>query len=368
VPTQDEIFEDRTESRDGPGFGRRTFLRRSALAGGGAALVSAALAACGKSSEDTAGEGAGNFVSTPKYKFVFVNHVTTNPFFTPTQYGAEDASALFDTTFQWTGSKTSQVSEMVNAMNTAITGKADGIAVALIDDRAFNDPIQKALDAGIPVVSYNADAPNSGRLAYIGQDLFESGVQMGKRIAELVPAGSQVALFIATPGSANIQPRIDGAMRSLQQSGKDYQYKAIATGAEVNEELSRIDSYYIGNKDVKGMFAVDAGSTQSVAQVVQKYKLREKGVKAGGYDVLPKTLELLKAEQLDFTIDQQAYLQGFYPVVQLFLTKLSGSLTGTGDMNTGLKFVDAKDAGAYLANPSRFDGSAKEQKLIRTGT
>jgi simple sugar transport system substrate-binding protein len=116
------------------------------------------------------------------------------------------------------------------------------------------------------------------------------------------------------------------------------------------------------------MFAVDAGSTQSVAQVVQKYKLRDKGVKAGGYDVLPKTLQLLKAEQLDFTIDQQAYLQGFYPVVQLFLTKLSGGLTGTGDMNTGLKFVEPQDASAYLANPSRFDGSTTKQKLIRTGT
>jgi simple sugar transport system substrate-binding protein len=368
LPVQDEMFQDQPEFPGGSGFDRRSFLRRSAFTGGGAALLATALAACGKSSEDTEGQGAGNFVATPKFKFVFVNHVTTNPFFTPTQYGAEDASALFGTSFQWTGSKTSQVSEMVNAMNTAIAGKADGIAVALVDDKAFNTPIKKALDAGIPVVSYNADAPNSGRLAYIGQDLFTSGVEMGKRIADLVPEGSKIALFIATPGSANIQPRIDGAIQSLKQSGKNYDFKSIATGAEVNEELSRIDSYYLGNKDVKGMFAVDAGSTQSVAQVVQKYKLRDKGVKAGGYDVLPKTLQLLKAEQLDFTIDQQAYLQGFYPVVQLFLTKLSGGLTGTGDMNTGLKFVEPQDASAYLANPSRFDGSTTKQKLIRTGT
>jgi simple sugar transport system substrate-binding protein len=101
--------------------------------------------------------------------------------------------------------------------------------------------------------------------------------------------------------------------------------------------------------------------------VVQKYKLRDKDVKAGGYDTLPKTLELLKADQLDFTIDQQAYLQGFYPVQQLYLTKLSGWLTGTGDMNTGLKFLTTDDAGDYLDNPSRFEGSTEEQKLIRTG-
>jgi simple sugar transport system substrate-binding protein len=345
---------------------RRTFLRRSALAGGGAALLSTGLAACGKSSDDEEGEGAGNFPATPKYRFVFVNHVTTNPFFTPTQYGAEDASALLGTTFQWTGSKTADVGEMVNAMNTAISGKVDGIAVAIVDPKAFNDPTQRALDAGIPVVSYNADDPNNARLAYIGQDLYLSGQEMGKRIVELVDSG-KVALFIATPGSLNIQPRIDGAIDSIKKSGKDIQYKSIASGAELNEELSRIDAYYLGNKDVKGMFAVDAGSTQAVGQVVQKYKLRDQGVKAGGYDTLPKTLELLKADQLDFSIDQQAYMQGFEPVVQLYMTKLSGGLTGTGDVNTGLKFLTKDDAGAYLDNPSRFEGSSKDQKLIRTG-
>ena len=74
--------------------------------------------------------GAGNFPKTPKWKFVFVCHVTTNPFFTPTQYGAEDACALLGASFQWTGSKDAIVAEMVNATNTAMTGKADGIALA----------------------------------------------------------------------------------------------------------------------------------------------------------------------------------------------------------------------------------------------
>jgi simple sugar transport system substrate-binding protein len=363
----DDQVEDFLSGNDA----RAAIRRRAFLAGGGAALLGTALAACGKSSEDDGGggdgeEGAGNFPATKKYRFVFVNHVTTNPFFVPTQYGAEDASALLGTTFQWTGSKTADAGEMVNAMNTAISGKADGIAVAITDPKAFNEPTQTALDAGIPVVSYNADDPGNARLAYIGQDLFVSGQEMGKRIVELVPSG-KVALFIATPGSLNIQPRIDGAIDSIKKSGKDIQYKAIATGAELNEELSRIDAYYLGNKDLKGMFAVDAGSTQAVGQVIEKYKLRDQGVKGGGYDTLPKTLELLKADQLDFSIDQQAYMQGFEPVVQLYITKLSGGLTGTGDVNTGLKFITKDDAGTYLDNPSRFEGSTKDQKVIPSG-
>ena len=142
------------------------------------------------------------YPSHPKWRFVFVNHVTTNPFFVPTRYGAEDAGTMTGTTYQWTGSQTAKTPEMINAMNAAISGKADGIAVCIVDPKAFDAPTAKALKAGIPVVAYNADGSTANtRLAYIGQDLYNSGVAMGERIATLVPKGARIALFIATPGA-----------------------------------------------------------------------------------------------------------------------------------------------------------------------
>ncbi|MFG1960330.1 substrate-binding domain-containing protein [Nonomuraea sp. NPDC049028] len=127
---------------------------------------------------------------------MLVCHVTTNPFFTPTQYGAQDACALLGTDFQWTGSKDSIVAEMVNACNTAISAKADGLAVAVVDKAAFREPVAKALDAGIPVVSYNADGARddkgSARLAYIGQGLYESGYALGQRALQQVDFGEIV--------------------------------------------------------------------------------------------------------------------------------------------------------------------------------
>jgi simple sugar transport system substrate-binding protein len=192
-------------------FPGNSVTRRRLLAGAG--LTSAALAAtgllaaCGK---DEAVAGAiGNFPKTPNWKFVFINHVTTNPFFTPTQYGAEDACKLLGCSFQWTGSANSVVAEMVNATNTAISGKADGLAVAVVDKTAFKTPVDSALDAGIPVVSYNADGaredPGTNRLTYVGQGLFESGYALGQRALTQVQSG-EVAGFIATPGQLNISP------------------------------------------------------------------------------------------------------------------------------------------------------------------
>lgn len=341
---------------------RTNAVRRAMLHG---AAIGSAVALLGTTPTARAAAAA-PFPSHPRWKFVFINHVTTNPFFVPTQYGIQDACALLDCDYQWTGSANADVAEMVNAMNAAIAGKAAAIAVPIVDPHAFDAPVQRALQAGIPVFAYNADAPAGSankRLAYIGQDLYQSGYQMGRRIAALVDQGL-VALFIATPGQLNIQPRLDGAVAAIKKSGKNIETQQIATGATVNEELSRIKAFYLGHQDLKGMFAVDAGSTQGVGEVMQQFNLRSKGVHAGGYDLLPRTLQLIHDGHLDFTIDQQAYLQGFYTAMEMFMFLVSGGLTGPADINTGLKFVAKDGVGAYLSTKTRYEGSADQAKIV----
>src|SRR5215211_6870361 len=129
-------------------LGRRQFLAGSALASVGLLLAGCRREAAQQASQGGSGGSGGsggNFPDTPEYNFVFVNHVTTNPFFTATRYSIEDADALLGTKSQWTGSEKSDVQEMVDSVDTAISGNADGIAVSIIDPQAFNGPIQRAL-------------------------------------------------------------------------------------------------------------------------------------------------------------------------------------------------------------------------------
>jgi simple sugar transport system substrate-binding protein len=336
------------------------------------AAAAALLTACGSSSStaNAAKSTVGDFPKTPAWKFAFVNHVTTNPFFVPTQYGLQDAAALLGIPKPaWTGSANSSVPEMVSATNAAISSKANGIAVAVISSTAFTAPVKNAMNAGIPVVSYNADGnvgdPGTNRLAYIGQDLFVSGQALGQRIAASMPNGGDAVGFIATPGTANIQPRIDGAKQAIGASGKNIKFTSVASGAALSQENTTINAYVLAHKStLKGIFAVDAGSTQTVGQIIQKYGLTGK-VASGGFDLTPVTLNGIKAGNLDFTIDQQPYLQGFLPVLALYLFNLSGGLVNPPETNTGLTFVTKANVGPYLNTTSRFEGSSTQQKYIK---
>jgi simple sugar transport system substrate-binding protein len=364
---------ERLEHADPPpgerhaGFDRRAFLRRTALIGVAAGGVSTLLEACGGGGTSSSSASSGSlsnevFGSHKSYKFVAVNHVTTNSFFVPTQYGIADACKLLGCTYEWTGSESSNVNQMINSINTAVTSGADGIAVALIDLHAFNAPVEAALKAGIPVVAYNADAPTNKRLSYIGQDLKLAGEKMGERIVADVGSGD-VALFIATPGSANLQPRIEGAVKAIKDSGKPITTHEVATGAAEPGELSAIEAYWLGHKETKGMYAVDGGDTAQLAKVMQKFNLAGK-VKAGGFDLAEITQKLLQEGNIEFTIDQQPYLQGFLPVLQLFLWLVSGSLTGPAEVDTGLKFLDKETVAPYVESKSRYEGTSSTAKVI----
>ena len=362
-PKVDEAIET-LNMKDGP-------TRRRLLSGAGLVSVSAAasglLAACTSSAPSSAAKNAaGNFPTTPKWQFWYVNHVTTNPFFVPTQYGFQDAAALLGLpTPKWGGSQNSLASEMVSYFNTAISAKAAGIFYAGIDATSFTTPVKNAMNAGIPVLSYNADGLvkkgiadiGTNRLAYVGQALYISGQQLGQRIKSLVPGGGEIAIFIATPGSGNIQPRYDGAVSVL---GSSYTVHEVATGAATGAELSAEKAFLTGHKSLKGAFAVDAGSTQNLGQALSSTGLK---IPNGGFDTTPTTLSNIQGGKTDFTIYQDPYLQGFLPTLYTFLFNLSGGTEHPPNTDTGLTFITKSNAAPYTKS-SRFQGSTSAQKYI----
>src|SRR6516165_9071257 len=334
-PVVDEAIET-LNMKDGPS--RRRLLEGAGLFSATAA-ASALIAACSSSTTSSAApngtasaakEAAGNFPTTPKWKFTFVNHVTDNAFFTPTQYGFQDAAALLGIeTPAWTGALSTQPtnSTMLSAFNAAVTANSPGIATTVVSATAFTAPINSALQAGVPVVTYNANGsvqnPTNG-LAYIGQELYISGQAVGTRLASLMTKGDN-------------------------------------TGASATQEAQVLPQFLQSHgSSIKGAFAVDGGDTALLGTSLAKYNLVGK-VHAGGFDLEPQTLTAIKAGQIDFTVDQQPYLQGFLPTLYLYLFQLSGGLVAPPETNTGLKFVTKSNADSYTAQPTRFEGSTSKQ-------
>ena len=369
-PKVDETIQ-KLNMKDGPS-------RRKLLAGTGlvsaTAAASALLAACTSSSTGTesvtqssAAAVAGSFPKTPSWKFYFVNHVTTNAFFTPTQYGMADAASLLGLPAPvWGGSQNSIISEMTANFNTAIAAGAAGIALAAISATAFTAPVSNAMSKGIPVVTYNADGEyingkpviGTNRLCYVGQSLYSSGQSMGQQIKLAVPGGGDIVIFTPVVGTGNTQPRYDGAASVL---GSSYKVTEIATGATESVEPAAMKAYLNAHKStLKGAFAVDSGDTEFLGAQLKALGMT---IPAGGFDTTGQTIPSIQSGTLDFTIYQDPYLQGFLPVLYLYLYNLSGGVLAPPDTDTGLSVVTKSNAEPYIAD-SRYQGSTTAEKYI----
>ena len=223
--------------------------------------------------------------SHPKWKFVFVNHVTTNPFFVPTHLrragrvlGARvqlPVDGIADIRHQPDGQRDQRGDLGEGGRHRGLPRRPDGVQRP---DRqgARQGHSRSRLQRGRPEQAAGLHRPGS---------LPVRATTMGQRIVELVASGD-VALFIATPGPAQHPAAHRRRQAAIKKFGKGkIKTTSTATGALLPDELAKIDAYYLGHKSVKGMFAVDAGSTQGIGQVMQKYGLAKKGVKAGGYDL-----------------------------------------------------------------------------------
>ena len=130
-----------------------------------------------------------------------------------------------------------------------------------------------------------------------------------------------------------------------------------ATGASTSVEGQAEKAFLVGAKSkLVAACAVDAGSTELLGPQLAAVGLAGQ-IPAGGFDLTPGTLTAIKAGQIDFTINQDPYLQGFLPVLYMYLFNLTGGLVLPPDTDTGLTFVDKNAVGQYLSSKTSYLGA-----------
>ncbi len=256
----------------------------------------------------------------PKYKFAVITHSTAVAFFVPIRKGAEDAGQLLGAEVTYTGPPDFNIQKQVDFIKSAIAQNVDGIATTMPDPTAFNDVVKEAMDRGIPVIALNADAPASGRLAYIGQDNYEAGISMGEEIFKVL-RGGHVLLCVRAAGMGNMEARIKGVEDALDRRGK-YSYRVLATGTDLVQAASIITSALHEDPSIKGMFGVEEVAGSAIAQIIDRDQLKGK-VAGGSFDLVPEVLNAIEKGELQFTMDQKPYLQGYLSVINLYLLKNS---------------------------------------------
>ena len=153
------------------------------------------------------------------YKFVIVPKAMNNPFFDFARDGCEKrAKELGNIECIYKGPVEHEPATQAQIIQDFITQKVDGLAISVADVAAMTKSIEAATAAGIPVITFDADAPGSKRIAYIGTNNKEFGVALGKQLLKLRPDGGKYAMVSGGPGAKNLAERVDGVREALKGS------------------------------------------------------------------------------------------------------------------------------------------------------
>ena len=172
-------------------------------------LVAFMAAACSRSEAPPATTGA------RELRFAVIPKALDIPVFNYAKIGAERAAAeLGNVRVEWRAPDTADQLKQKEILESFITQRVDGIAISALNGDFLTETINRAVDQGIPVITWDSDAPKSKRIAFYGVDDFESGKILGQEAIKLLDGKGTVAI-ITSVGATNLQRRLDGTREAL---------------------------------------------------------------------------------------------------------------------------------------------------------
>jgi ribose transport system substrate-binding protein len=219
-----------------------------------------------------------------------------------------------------------------------LSANVDGIAVSPIQAEAFAPVIDSAVDKGIPVLTFDSDAPTSKRLAYIGTNNYEAGKVAGEEAIKLFPNGGNFVSFVGNMSADNARQRYQGFVDAT----KDHKIEMLAPPFEDDKDqvgrahrnvADAITKY--GDK-INGFLGLYAYNGPAIVDEVNKANIRAK-VKIVCFDGVQRTLDNLSKGLVDVTVVQKPYEFGRVSAKLLVLMNQKGFDTAMKELKPVLE-------------------------------
>jgi simple sugar transport system substrate-binding protein len=306
------------------------------------ALAAMAFAtACGDDDDDGGGTGTDDVSLTQggDLKIAVITHGQGDSFWAVAKRGAEQAGKDMGVDVQYSESS-NDPQKQAQLIDAAVTDKVDGIAVSAPNPDALRDPLKKAVDAGIPVITLNsgqADSADLGAITHVGQDETIAGEAAGK---ELAAGGSQKLLCVLhEQANIGLNQRCDGAKQGFGGEVENFQVKGVE---DISTSLTEIQSKLESDDSIDAVLTLNPDIAVAARDAVQGAGSE---AKLATFDLSGDVVNAIEAGEIEFAIDQQQYLQGYLPVVFLKLFVDNANTVGGGQpVLTGPGFVDKANA------------------------
>ena len=306
------------------------------------ALVLSACAGGGRtdtgSDTSSSGGGAGD---NSGYTIAMITHETPgDTFWDKIKSGAQQAAKNYGIKLKY--SNDPDPGKQATLIQNAIDSKVDGIATTLATPDALAGAVKDAVSAKIPIVAFNSGIDqykDLGASMYFGSDEKLAGETAGQRITEA--GGKNVLCVIQASGSVALETRCAG-VKSKAPSTTNIQ----VNGADDSAVVSSLQAKLSADKSIDYIVTLGAPIALDALKAMDSAGSKAKLIT---FDLNADAAQDIKDGKIDFSIDQQPYVQGYMAVTSLYLNLKNGNdIGGGGPVLTGPSFVDKDNIDTIL--------------------
>jgi simple sugar transport system substrate-binding protein len=300
--------------------------------------------------QNTPAASGGSASGGPSFTIAMVTHEAPgSTFWDRIRAGAEQAAEQHGIELKYSNDPDS--GKQATLIQNAIDSQVDGIAVTLANADAVGPALQKATEAGIPGVVFNGGIDTYqqyGALMFFGSDESLAGQSAGQRLAQETPGGKALCV-VHEQGNLSLETRCAGVKQGLANTEN-----LQVNGQDLPSAQQTIQAKLAQDPSITDIVTLDAGIAGAAVQAQDGAGTSAKIVT---FDLSPEVVQAIKDKKIEFSVDQQPYLQGYLAVDSLWLQLTNGNDIGGGKPTlTGPSFVDAtnidKIAG-FAANNTR---------------
>lgn len=241
--------------------------------------------------------------------YVFVSANLQVSYWKTAGTGFANAAGQYKVRYEYSGPQSYDPKAERDAIDQAVQKKASGILVGVTDPAVLKDSIDKAVAAGIPVITIDSDAPASKRLFFIGTNNYQAGLAGGQRLAQELKGKGNVVVF-SMPDQSNLQDRLRGYKEALARTPEvkitrvvdiqgDPRIAFDTTTQIIGKERDKVDAFV----------CLEAQSGKEVAGVLNSYHVTGKTIMA--MDTDQETLDWIQKGVIVATIAQKPYTMAF---------------------------------------------------------
>ena len=296
--------------------------------------------------------------------YVFVSANLQVPYWQTAGAGFSKAAGQFKVRSDFMGPQNYDPKSERDAIDEAVRKKATGILLGVTDAALLKDSIDKAIAAGIPVVTLDSDAPASKRLFFIGTNNYQAGITGGQRLAQELKGKGNVVVF-TMPDQTNLQDRLRGYREALDRCPGIKITRVVDIQGDPRIAFDTTTQILGKEKDkVNAFVCLEAQSGKEVAGVLNSYHITGKVVMA--MDTDSETLEWIQKGGIAATIAQKPYTMAFVGLQMLdnLYHHKPSSLDADWSKNSFAPVPTFVDTGSDLIDKSNVDAFLQTKKSL----